>query len=274
MINRNYCGNISSSDSFCSITGPVSGQECSLPFNRNCGGPEPSFGISIGPSYERTKLFDNLFDGAGMKIYNCNQKQEDNQKMSFVGLQLRPGERKVVAFADSKTSRIDEHGNLFQDFERGNINKIFQAEEYIAVTFGGNELHGDYGHSIPIEYVFEQYSKDGIGNILERIQELFGDDDSFAHIFVLFTRKGSIYYEIAEISAKNITTEKRRVYGNIACIGGDSFYHNVFQRHLDINNCSPGEIKEKIEMVIDFRDKMDTYNPVGKPIQIVEWDWG
>ena len=169
--------------------------------------------------------------------------------------------------------RLHEYGNPFQDFERGSINKIFQSEEYIAVTFGGNELHGNLGHLIPIEHVFEQYSKDGIGNILERIQELFGDDDNFAHIFVLFTRKGSMYYEIAEISAKNITIRKQRVYKNIACVGGDSFYYNVFQSYLDISICSPDEIKEKIEMVINFRDKMDAYNSVGKPVQIVEWDW-
>ena len=39
---------------------------------------------------------------------------EDNQ-MSFVGLQLNQKERKVIAFADSKGSRIDEKGNYFFD---------------------------------------------------------------------------------------------------------------------------------------------------------------
>lgn len=202
-----------------------------------------------------------------------NNNVEDNQ-MSFVGLQLNQKERKVIAFADSKGSRIDEKGNYFFDEKRGNVNKIFKTEEFIAVTFGGNEFQNINGHIFPIEQLVEKYANEGIGNVLEHIQDYYGDDDKTPHIFFLYARKGSNYCEQAEISAKGISLTKVQIVQRNTFIGGDTFYNNLFKEHVSLNDCSTDEIKEKIETVIEFKDKLDSYNSVGKPVQVIEWDWG
>lgn len=212
-------------------------------------------------------------DKSKMYAYNILDLKEDN-KMSFVGLQLLPKKRKVIAFADSKSSLISRDGRLEENYEYPIANKLFATDKFIAVTWGANMLHPEFPSIIPIEKFFKDHAQDDIGVILEEMQELYGTSPGLFHTYFLFARKGSKFYEYADLGPEGITIKKHKVCDRDVVLGGDEYYCNLFEKYISLKNCSQEELKDKISKAIEYREQADKYNPVGFPLKIVEWDWG
>lgn len=87
--------------------------------------------------------------GSELPIVRMDEEIQEDNRMSFVGINCcKDG---LVAFADTKSTYIDELGNTHE--EEGRLSeKVFHGKDFILVTHGLNRIKKGMLTNIPIEY--------------------------------------------------------------------------------------------------------------------------
>ena len=72
-----------------------------------------------------------------LEAINTTYYRKDMENMSFVGIHnTKSG---LIAFADSKASKILNSGQIIEDKERIKIPKLFKNNQFIFVTHGNKD---------------------------------------------------------------------------------------------------------------------------------------
>lgn len=214
-------------------------------------------------------------------IYNCypshynnlkNTNVEDN-KMSFVGLQLNPKTKKIIAFADSKSSRTNGAGVMSQDWVYPNVKKIFATDQYIAVTFGANEIPDSSGNK-KVEDLMLEYKNEPLERVFEKIQLALRSLIQNESVYMLYAKKGEIaYHHVVEVNRYHILNEKIYSEEPSSQVGGSDSYVKLLEHEPTLSSGSMEEIRALIEKTAAFQDTLKMYNPVGGEIKVQSWDW-
>ncbi len=205
--------------------------------------------------------------------YNGKEDKEDNE-MSLVGLWLMPEKNQVVAFADSKSTKIEGWQEMC-DETRTPVQKIFAEDGRLMVTWGQNSYKLGNGNIVVLERIVEECKGMDLSILFGHIQSLLKAGNSEATTQFLYVNKNYPVIGHVEIGAKKITneyffeTDKKQFF-----MGGCKFYTDLILKDPSFLEKSPDEFKEKLEEMVRFKDTFSNYNPVGGPIRMVEWDWG
>lgn len=191
--------------------------------------------------------------------------------MSFVGLiRCRNG---ILAFSDSKTSRRDTQGRLFEDIERGYVPKIFINSQCVFVTCGSNELasKSEYLETFIKENLKEKSFDEFLNGFVDKIrQESMQIEREY---LFLVGKKDSAYFEAVKVICHQgkILVQKEKLKDPV-CFGGNSFYIEIFD-NLKFNLENSIEqisalMKQTYPHMIALGDLFLSYNPVGGPLQL------
>lgn len=182
----------------------------------------------------------------------------------------------ILAFADRKASRrVNEV--LFEDKDRGLIQKVFENEKLIVTTCGNNQLDNYY------------YIENAINEILMNTKNIKDFINEFEKYINLNNNK---LYEIM-ICEKNKTTDiftlqfqngrvKTIIRNDALVFGANDIYKTVLMQFFDkiksYNNglyysLSVRDMKEKIRLILDsatiLYNEILSYNSVSKEIDFV-----
>lgn len=205
--------------------------------------------------------------------YNKKKNKEDNE-MSLVGLWLKPEETKVVAFADSKSTKIVD-GKEACDESRTPVQKIFAGENQLMVAWGQNSFSVGNNEFVTLERIIEDSKGVDQSWLWGQIRGLLKEGNSKASTSFLYVTKNYPVISYVSINAEKVVNEHYfETQGKPFFLGGDGFYVDLILKDPELSKKSTKEFKEKLEEMVRFRDTFSNYNPVGGPIQMVEWDWG
>lgn len=217
----------------------------------------------------------------GGDIYNCypstynnlkNKNVEDNH-MSFVGLQINPKTRKIIAFADSKSSRLNGAGVMIHDWICPNVNKMFSTDKYIAVAYGANEIQELSGNK-KLEDLMLDCKDEPLENVFVKIQHAMRLSMQKDSVYMIYAKKGEIpYHHIVEVNRNHILDEKIYSKEPFSHVGGNESYVKLLEHEPTLSDGSMEEIKALIEKTVAFQDTLKIYNPVGGEIKVQSWDW-
>lgn len=179
----------------------------------------------------------------------------------------------IIAFADSKASRIDKNNMIYEDKERGYIRKIFKNNHFIVATSGNNEIIKTK-EILPIEVVIKNilYKSNSIGDFLNYFIDML-EDDNRLFSFVFGYKENNQYlirvYEIEnkKIDLKKVISNKDIMYiqGEKKCV--DFLKQMNFKKYETISKAKEN-IKPILNSLIVLYDHFNGYNSVGKPINI------
>lgn len=223
--------------------------------------------------YRETVSFGtpNSLDIVLSDSYNEEKDWKDNN-MSFVGLQLDQINGKVIAFADSKATML-LRGNLVQDEKRIPLQKIFFNDDLLLVTYGQNEYVDEYGQIIRLEELLSK-NMSQLRIVFSTLMESYSSVQGSGSTHFLYVEKNSYVLHYVVVEPFSISHKKINVANDVRTVcGGDDLCLKIFEKNEDRNSYIANQIRKKIEAIIDFLDEQSSYNPVGKPVQIVEWNW-
>jgi len=212
-----------------------------------------------------------------LEAINTTYYRKDMENMSFVGIHnTKSG---LIAFADSKASKILNSGQIIEDKERIKIPKLFKNNQFIFVTHGNNELFSGYKKTNIEDYVEQNLSENIIYKdffyvlftllILDKPEYnngiynfIIGSKDQKG--YYVRTLKFDVLNEIMEYSQKNYTYQ---------CLyGGDISYVKMYEsipKYFDVPIDEYSKIiKEQVECLVKIFDLDLTYNSVGLPINV------
>lgn len=212
-------------------------------------------------------------DRRNSSAYNDQKKKEDTQ-MSFVGLQINPKEKKVIAFADSKLS-TNYNGRMEQNNERPCMNKIFSTDQYIAVS---HNVASFYGENIIDEIFLDDYMEkrkhDELETILNDIWKQLWIYKEQNPMYFIYIKKGEYgFYHKVILTEKEMKDSKINVIERKAVFGGAATYVELANCDPRFCNGSEKEIEEAMREYIEFHNHLPYYNSVGGNIKVVSWNW-
>lgn len=82
--------------------------------------------------------------------------RKDLKNVSLIAMKIC--QNGIVAFGDSKASRKYDDNSLFEDKERGSIQKVFKHHNFIIATSGNNEVNID-GKNTTVEQIINELIK-------------------------------------------------------------------------------------------------------------------
>lgn len=198
-------------------------------------------------------------------------KKEDI-KMSFVGVYVC--DDGLVAFGDSKSSKQTLLGS-FMSNEDNNVKKVFKGHDFLAVTYGLNEIL-EAPHVIArLEKVIEPMIKqaydykDFLFLLHNHLQEV-NESDKYTFIFGVKDKKG---YQVVRYAVSNMSIEYMGGPNWRLTCDGVPFYTNRKENiECAITSNKVDVVKQAlpiaIKKLITEADTFDIYNPVGGEIQI------
>lgn len=191
--------------------------------------------------------------------------------MSFVGLRLNKETGIVTAFADSK-STVKKNGEIVGT---ENIDKILDLGNMILVFFGQTTSFSRNGDSLGVKEEILRTANNGMLNeaLLWEIRDSFYHCSDEGHLGILFVAKNCKFIGKIWITAYELTTSYQYVDDSVQLVyGGDSFYIEEFNKIAEQTKTFPKDtLKKEFEKLIEKRDQMQEYNPVGGPVHILEW---
>ena len=200
--------------------------------------------------------------------YTLSKKRRDNN-VSFVGLRLNKETGIVTAFADSK-STVKKNGEIVGT---ESIDKILDLGGMVLVIFGQTTFFSRSGEPLNVRDEILRTSIKGMLNevLLWDIRESFYHCTKEGNLGILFVAKNCQFVGKICVTAYELTTSYQYVDDSIQLVyGGDLFYIQEFDKIR--NKIFPkNTLKREIEKIIEKRDRMPGFNPVGKPVRILEW---
>lgn len=200
--------------------------------------------------------------------YTLSKKRRDNN-VSFVGLRLNKETGIVTAFADSK-STVKKNGEIVGT---ESIDKILDLGGMVLVIFGQTTFFSRSGEPLNVRDEILRTSIKGMLNevLLWDIRESFYHCTKEGNLGILFVAKNCQFVGKICVTAYELTTSYQYVDDSIQLVyGGDLFYVQEFDKIR--NKIFPkNTLKREIEKIIEKRDRMPGFNPVGKPVRILEW---
>lgn len=217
----------------------------------------------------------NKMKTSSQTCLNIGAMESKGMNMSFVGMIICTNG--IVAFGDSKASRMYSDGHLEIDTKRGSVPKIFANDTFIFVTHGCNEMFSlhrmenieNYIQSkleptITYEEFFRRFYHDLRYDLPEYHSGIYtfiiGSLDEMG--YYIRTLCIDILHDRYDLSKKD--------YRKICYTGGDSRYVKMFEHiptYYDIPLDDDREILGKqVEKIIEIYDLDKQYNPVGLPV--------
>ena len=214
-----------------------------------------------------------------MSVGEYARKSGDN--MSFVG--IHNTNEGLIAFADSKTTIQYNNGFKTEDIKRGRIKKVFKNNKFIFVTYGNNELFSsihktnieDYIESkliADISYIefFSSMHEDIKGDVAEY------NDGIYNFIIGSIDENNDYYVQKVQIDARSDAPKfSNKDYSKKCHFAGNDKYVEIFQK-IPIYNDYPIEkgtkiLKQQISKLVELFDLDAKYNPVGTPINTLNF---
>lgn len=234
---------------------------------------------SIFPYYSSTDFPEfsyPCYDIAYTEYTDEKNTEERMDSMSFVGMVILT--EGIVAFADSKSSCLDELGNMIEQKNRGNVRKVFKNKHFIIVAYNSNQFADSQKKEINIDEWMEENMRkydhyfDFLHALLDEISKSENNQGRLFSFIIGSKDEDGYFYLDAKIqnnivSFRNKNREKGRVIA-----GGNSFYINrisLLDPVPDDLNMAEKWIECRVNALIGEADEIGSYNPVGKPI-IVE----
>lgn len=209
--------------------------------------------------------------GNELPIVRMDEEIQEDNRMSFVGINCcKDG---LVAFADTKSTYIDELGNAHE--EEGRLSeKVFHGKDFILVTHGLNRIKKDMLTNIPIEnYIKENISQ--TSNAYEffvKFNQDFCSYQSFKECSYYFGIGGKDesgwYVQMVEIKNGQVIFSQKyyKTFYNEGILFFKKFYcsnaNRTVKESLDFT-------KNKLNMIMTEAKKVGTYIPVGFPFQFI-----
>lgn len=199
-------------------------------------------------------------------------ERKDMNDMSLVAMMVcKDG---IVGFGDSKASRKDDNGCLYEDKDCGKIKKIFKNENMIIATSGNNEIIIDKNIT---------YIETIINNILlsaktpsefsvRFFEESKEDGRTFQFIIGYINNDGNYAIQCMDIDGKGIYPKDEITSQRILVFQGDKKYCDIlkqmrFEKYSMVQKAKK-EIKQLLSHMIIIFDHYNEYNSVGKPVNV------
>lgn len=196
------------------------------------------------------------------------EKKEDNE-MSFVGLQFDKNKKKIIAFADTKSTRFP---NRKPAADTNPVHKIYASGEIIMVSYGQNEYVNQFGSPQPLDSLITTNMHDlkSVFLTLRDSYAWFGD----AKTEFIMGKKGIDEVFYITVTGDSITEKRSRLAGDVVTVyGGNDEYTHIFDQNSKLNQLDGLGLKRELESLVEFFDRHVDYNYVGGEIEILEWDW-
>lgn len=208
---------------------------------------------------------------------NSLPQRKDMTNMSFVG--IHNTKEGLIAFADSKSSRVLNTQQIVEDENRGKICKVFKNSNFIFVTHGNNELFSGYKKVNIEDYIKRNLTEDI--HYKDFFAELFSllllykpEYNNGIYNFIIGSKDSKGYYirELKLDISKCAPEYSNKIYEYKSLYGGDKKYVNIYDilpKYFDapIQEYS-NIVKKQIEHLIGIFDEDYKYNSVGLPVTI------
>lgn len=183
---------------------------------------------------------------------------------------------KVIAFADSKGSRVAWNGDVTEDIQRGEVQKIFCSDTYVAVTCGSNDYvvcENGVEKTVLLEEFMRVHLNDDINKTMELLQMEYHKSKFDPETIFLYIEKDLPFITKAVVSKNSVTLKKEHIIkSDMYCEGDAAYCNRITSIKWNLLNCSESDIQKKLEDIIDAFDHIPFYNPAGKPVHVVEWN--
>ena len=203
------------------------------------------------------------------KLQTHKKAKEEDNKMSFVGLQFNKKEKKIIAFADTKSTRFYSDRPVA---DTNLVHKIFANDALVMVSWGTNEYIDEKGNICPLNSLISP-NLDNLQNAFHVLRDGFSLLENAKSEFILGKRgMDEVFY--VTVTGKAIIEKRDRFSEEIVTVyGGRDEYIRIFNQNSRLNQMDGLGIKREIEGMVEFFDKHLDYNYVGGEIEILEWDW-
>ena len=201
-------------------------------------------------------------------------QQKGANDMSFVG--LHNTEQGIIAFTDSKATKVFHDGHKEQDTSR-KIKKLFHNQFCVIVTYGNNELFSRQ-HKVNLEDYFENNFKestfylDFFEKLYDELQNSIPEYNNGIYHFIIGSKDDNGYFiRELELDVHLGLKYSEKNYQYDAIFAGDDRYSHMYSyipTYFDVESeIYVNIIKKQVEHLIDIFDLDYKYNSVGKPIE-------
>ena len=241
----------------------------------NCHRSNP-YAVSISKAYEVSRdecCYSGNYPGCSVshsgKLQTHKKAKEEDNKMSFVGLQFNKTEKKIIAFADTKSTRFYSDRPVA---DANPVHKIFANNALVMVSWGTNEYIDEKGNICPINSLISP-NLDNLQDAFQALRDSFSQLENAKSEFILGKRgMDEVFY--VSVTGKAIIEKREKFPEDVLTVyGGRDEYIRIFDQNSRLNQMDGLGIKREIEGMVEFFDKHLDYNYVGGEIEILEWDW-
>lgn len=203
--------------------------------------------------------------------------------MNLVGMFVSP--EGIFSFGDSKATKRDEFGNMYEDIKRGNIDKIFSNEHYVLGYTGNNDMMYQ-GEETFLEDFFHDYIakysswNDLMEYLLSVLTKNNYPENYEIHFLIGEKNNHSIgyhdKYQLHQIIMKNhYMILHPRIVSTLSCsylltIGNEFYTKEIGENFPVSRNLQQMEASiASIGNLIKEMDERTPYNPVGLPLKTI-----
>lgn len=191
--------------------------------------------------------------------------------MSLIAMKIC--EDGIIAFADSKASREDEKGHIFEDVQRGKIKKIFKNDKFIVATCGNNEIFTVKG-ILYIENVIEDIlSSESIQEFAFQFFDKIQNDGRAFHFLFGYkdTNEGYIIQPYI-IDKDGIHPQSKMNNHTVMYVQGEEKYIDILKRMSLVKYNTIQKARKNIKQILNnliiIFNHYNEYNTVGFPIKV------
>lgn len=231
--------------------------------------------------YKKIESQDSSFLYSFTSCHTIEEKElEGLGDMSFAGMVVYHDG--IVAFADSKATRISLMGNMFQDKEKESITKLFFHNDYILATTGNNEIFLNKEKHYIDEYLQKKIKSNlSWQNILSKLYFTILENDypdDYAIQFLIGNKNlhpinyaDNYQVQHFQISKNGLTRhfQTRGQYQSPPVITIGNKYYTGMTKYIQTGNSTKDfhQTLNSVERIIKEADSLfNEYNPVGLPL--------
>lgn len=213
----------------------------------------------------------NIYNPATLS-YNCleQKKNTEDNLLSFVGISMY--NNGIIAFCDSKSTRIDGLGNAIEDKGR-NVKKMLFGKDYILLCYNANQYISSENNIELVKNIedylallIKEYSYLDLLFDFNNMVNLNPKNKNNKYSFIIGSRDiFGWYYTIAEVWDGKVTFEKKERESRYAW-GGTPLYHQAASDPVFFQTQEGyKELREIIRNLYLQAESIGTYNPAGFP---------
>ncbi len=261
----------------------------------NTGNANLSIGYQNGNDYvcvySSSHTSEAGFDASRNLLYNKGQDkprtlQNTGRKaepMSFAGIIFHPQTKKIIGFADRKSS-LPLYNYTIEHPARNEITKIFKKKDFIITFVGTNTflLAGEKGYKA---LYLDEWVKDNIDKcqspykLIILLRDFLNANCALNQYSIVvqasyLTGDDMPLFISSSISENSFSCTTQLIEGLAVMTSGDESYLNEFKkREKLLHTVDERELEENLQMVCSEFDCLSAYNPVGYGWNIEQIDY-